>query len=105
MPGNRHNLARRTSDLGWAPVGKDRARVGRPSINNIGKVRLFPVGVDTGKELIYGRLKIVDPGPGYCHFPEGRDDEYFRQLTGEKIVTKYSQGRAERAWVKTRAWN
>ena len=85
--------------------GEGRALVGRPSKNNIGKVRLFPVGVDTAKELIYGRLKIIDPGPGYCHFLEGRDDEYFRQLTGEKIVTKYSQGRAKRAWVKTRARN
>ena len=85
--------------------GEGRALVGRPSKNNIGKVRLFRVGVDTAKELIYGRLKIVDPEPGFCHFPEGRDDEYFRQLTGEKIVTKYSQGRAKRAWVKTRARN
>ena len=85
--------------------GEGRALVGRPAKNNVGKVRLFPVGVDTAKELLYGRLKIVDPGPGYCHFPEGRDDEYFRQLTGEKIVTKYTQGRARRAWVKTRARN
>lgn len=85
--------------------GEGRALVGRPSKNNIGKVRLFRVGVDTAKELIYGRLKIADPGPGLCHFPEGRDDEYFRQLTGEKIVTNYSQGRAKRAWVKTRARN
>ncbi len=85
--------------------GEGRALVSRPAKNNVGKVRLFPVGVDTAKELLYGRLKIIDPGPGYCHFPEGRDDEYFRQLTGEKIVTKYSQGRARRAWVKTRARN
>ena len=34
-----------------------------------------------------------------------RDEEYFRQLTGEKIVTKYSQGRAKRTWIKTRARN
>ena len=71
----------------------------------IKKIRLFPVGVDTAKEQIYGRLRIVDPGPGYCHFPMERDEEYFRQLTGEKIVTKYSQGRAKRTWIKTRARN
>lgn len=85
--------------------GEGKALIGRPSKNNIGKVRLFPVGVDTGKEMIYSRLKIVDPGPGYMHFPEDRDDEYFRQLTAEKIITKYSQGRAKRAWVKTRVRN
>ena len=84
--------------------GEGKALVGRPSKNNIGKIRLFPVGVDTAKELIYSRLKIVDYGPGFLHFPV-RDDEYFRQLTAEKIITKYSQGRAKRAWVKTRPRN
>jgi phage terminase large subunit GpA-like protein len=85
--------------------GEGKALIGRPSKNNIGKIKLFPVGVDTGKEMIYSRLKIVDPGPGYMHFPEDRDDEYFRQLTAEKIITKYTQGRAKRAWVKTRVRN
>ena len=82
--------------------GEGKALVGRPSRNNIGKIKLFPVGTDTAKELIYGRLKIEDPGAGYCHLPVDRDDEYFRQLVGEKIVTKYVQGRARRAWLKTR---
>ena len=77
-------------------MGGEGKRFGRPSKNNIGKIRLFPIGVDTAKELIYGRLKIEEPGPGFCHFPESRDDEYFRQLTAEKIVTKYSAGRAKR---------
>jgi phage terminase large subunit GpA-like protein len=61
--------------------GEGRPLVGRPSKNNIGKVRLFPVGVDTAKELIYSRLKIAGHGPGYCHFPSRYDDEYFKQLT------------------------
>tara|TARA_R110000744_G_scaffold73847_2_gene147652 strand:+ start:121 stop:591 length:471 start_codon:yes stop_codon:yes gene_type:complete len=85
--------------------GEGKALIGRPSKNNIGKIKLFPVGVDTGKEMIYSRLKIVDPGPGYMHFPQDREDEYFSQLTAEKIITKYSQGRAKRAWVKTRVRN
>ena len=42
--------------------GEGRALVGRPSKNNVGKVRLFPVGVDTAKELIYARSKIKEPG-------------------------------------------
>ena len=85
--------------------GEGRALMGRPSKNNIGRIRLFPIGVDTAKELVYSRLKIVDAGPGYMHFPMERDDEYFRQLTAEKIITKYSQGRAKRAWIKTRTRN
>ena len=85
--------------------GEGKALIGRPSTNNIGKIKLFPVGVDTGKEMIYSRLKIIDAGPGHMHFPVERDDEYFRQLTAEKIVTKYHQGRAKRAWVKMRVRN
>ena len=84
--------------------GEGRALMGRPSTSNIGKIRLFPVGVDTAKELFYSRLKIADFGPGYCHFPQ-RDTEYFKQLSSEKIVTKYYKGRPRREWVKTRTRN
>lgn len=85
--------------------GEGKAIVGRPSKNNIGKIRLFPVGVDTAKELIYSRLKITNPGPGYCHFPARYDDEYFEQLTAEQIVTRFSKGFRKREWKKVRARN
>jgi len=85
--------------------GEGRPVVGRPSKNNIGKVPLYPLGVDTAKELHYARLRIEDPGPGYCHFPETADDEYFKQLTAEKVVLKYHKGYAKRTWVQTRARN
>ncbi len=85
--------------------GEGRALLGRPTKNNIGKVKLFPVGVDSAKELIYARLKIAEPGPGYCHFPARYDDEYFRQLTAEQIVTRFSKGFRKREWKKTRARN
>ena len=85
--------------------GEGRPLVGRPSKNNIGKVRLFPIGSDTAKELVYGRLKITEPGPGYCHFPINRDPEYFLQLTSEKLVTRYVRGHAKRQWIKSRRRN
>lgn len=85
--------------------GEGRPLVGRPSKNNIGKVRLFPVGSDTAKELVYGRLKIQEPGPGYCHFPDHYVEEYFKQLTAEKLVTKYVRGHSKRIWVKSRPRN
>ncbi len=49
--------------------GAGKPIVNRPSTNNIGKVRLFGVGVDTAKELLFSRLRINEVGPGYCHFP------------------------------------
>lgn len=85
--------------------GEGRPLVGRPSKNNIGKVHLFPVGADTAKELVYSRLRITEPGPGYCHFPKSRDPEYFEQLTAEQLVTRYIRGHAKRTWVKKRRRN
>lgn len=85
--------------------GEGKPIVGRPSKNNIGKINLFPVGVDTTKELIYSRLKIQSEGEGYCHFPSGRSTEYFLMLTAEKKVTKYFKGRPKREWQKIRTRN
>lgn len=85
--------------------GEGRPIIGKPSKNNIGKINLFPVGVDTAKELVFARLKINDVGPGYCHFPLDRSEEYFRMLTSEKKVTRYFKGRPRREWVKIRQRN
>lgn len=79
--------------------------VGRPQKNNKLKVKQFPVGTATAKELIYSRLRVVDPGPGYCHFPVDRDEEYFAQLTAERVVTKWVRGRPTRVWEQTRKRN
>jgi len=85
--------------------GEGRPIVGRPSKSNIGKVNLFPVGVDTAKEVVMARLRIKEPGEGYCHFPTGRSEEYYRMLTSEKRVVKYYKGRPRNEWVKTRTRN
>lgn len=85
--------------------GEGRPIIGKPSKNNIGKIKLFPVGVDTAKLLLFSRFRIAEPGPGYCHFPVGREDEYFKQLTAEKIATRYHKGFAKREFVKTRTRN
>lgn len=79
--------------------------VGRPSKNNIGKINLFTVGVDSIKESIYARLKVEKPGASYCHFPDSYDEEYFKQLTAEKIIKRFHKGFVRREWVKTRARN
>lgn len=72
----------------------------KASRNNIGKVNLFLVGVDAGKDAVYARLRITRPGPGFCHFPVGRDPDWFAQLTAESVVTKYSKGFPTRFWQK-----
>lgn len=83
------------------------AIVGRPSKSNLGKINLFSIGTDTAKELIYKRLQINEPGAGYVHFPvnDSFDEEWFEQLTAEKCVTRYKEGRPFRKWIKARPRN
>jgi|LGVF01.2.fsa_nt_gb phage terminase large subunit GpA-like protein len=83
-------------------AGSGKPLVGPASKNNAARVEQFPLGVDTGKELVYARLQIAEPGPGYCHFPTDRDEEYFRQMTAEKRITKYRHGRPILTWVISR---
>ena len=43
----------------------------------------------------------TEPRPGYAHFPHDRDAEWFRQLTGERLVVRYPRGgRPVREWTK-----
>jgi phage terminase large subunit GpA-like protein len=60
---------------------------------------IWIVGVDTAKDAIYGRFKIAEPGPGYCHLPNDYEDDWFEQVTSESVVTRYKEGRPFRVWV------
>jgi phage terminase large subunit GpA-like protein len=66
-----------------------------------------PIGVDQGKSIIYARLKLPKPGPGYFHFPADNvfDDEYFLQLAAEELRTKVRNGRPFAEWVQIRPRN
>lgn len=62
------------------------------------QAQVWHVGIDTAKEAWYGRLKISEHGPGYCHFPVSYTESFFDMLTSEQIRTKYSKGRPVREW-------
>lgn len=80
--------------------------VGKFSVNNRYRVKLFTIGTDTAKDRIFARLKIPAPGPGYIHLPDFIEDEYLAQLTAEKAVRRYKKGRGTvREYIKTRARN
>ena len=73
--------------------GINRGEVGRPSRNNSAQCNVFPLGVDTLKTQILARLKIEDENAsGYIHFPDFLDEEFFLQLTAEKLVKRYVKG-------------
>lgn len=63
-------------------------------------VKLWPIGTDTAKAEIYGRLRLTEPGPGYVHLSRHLPPEVFEQLTSERLVTRYVKGRPKLEWVK-----
>lgn len=82
--------------------------VSRPTTKGVGKkarfdIDLFTVGTDLAKSIIYRRLKMDDHGPGFCHFPEGRDLKYFEMLTSEREVITYKNGFAHRTFEKEKS--
>ena len=85
-----------------------RAIIGKPSDQDINwrgqklrrGVKLWPVGTDTAKEEIYGRLRLAEPGPGFVHLSRNLPAEVFEQLTAERLVTRYVKGHPKREWVK-----
>ncbi|NJK40590.1 MAG: phage terminase large subunit family protein [Acaryochloridaceae cyanobacterium SU_2_1] len=87
--------------------------IGRPSYQEVtyrGKVykrgvKLWPVGVDVCKGVLYGRLRLQGPGSGFVHFPIGLDEEYYQQICAEKVTTRFHKGFPRREWVKTRPRN
>jgi len=77
----------------------------------------FLVGDEAAKALITQRLKLEpgaqgdkggQPRPGYIHFPANEpafDDEFFAQLTSNRLVEKTHRGKLLREWVQTRVRN
>lgn len=83
---------------------KGASTAGKPLVSKFSKanklrVKLFTLGTDTAKQMIYSRLKVHQPGPSYCHFPADYPEEYFQQLTAERIQTKFINGHPTRIWV------
>ena len=83
--------------------------IGTPTQNNRYRANLFVLGVDAGKRLLTDRLKVIDIGPAYVHFPMSRDsginEEYFKQLTAEVFERKFEKGRMTERWKKLRERN
>lgn len=74
------------------------------STNNQYKVKVFILGVDSGKEILMTRLNTADEGPGYCHFPinadRGYNETYIKGLNSEQRVVHMKDGRPVIKWVK-----
>lgn len=73
--------------------------------SKVGHVKLWPVGTWSLKGHWYEDLRRegraagheVDP-PGYCHFGDWLDDNYFKQITAEYLAEIKSRGRLIKGW-------
>jgi phage terminase large subunit GpA-like protein len=78
--------------------------VSKPSYVGKTQTALYTVGTDTAKENIFARLNAED-GHETLHFPMDLEEEYFKQLTAEKRITKWIRGRKTLAWKQIRPRN
>ena len=61
-------------------------------------VKLWPVGSSSAKSVIYARLSIENPGPGYIHFSDELPDDFYDQLISEQQLTRYTKGFPSLEW-------
>jgi phage terminase large subunit GpA-like protein len=71
--------------------------------NKSWRQRTWSISSDPAKDIIFSRLQITEPGPRYCHFPDGHGytDQWFGQLTSERVVTRYTHGHPKRIYELT----
>jgi phage terminase large subunit GpA-like protein len=73
--------------------------------------RVHVVNVSMAKSELYGLLGKERPidgdpyPPGWVHFASDLDEEFFRQLTAESLVSRVVKGYRKHEWVKTRERN
>jgi len=86
-------------DTSYKPRGRNRTR----------RARLFDVSPHFLKSELYGKLNLQGPDeagqfpPGFVHLPTGMPDDFFQQLTSQKLVTVEKRGGGTRLeWQKTR---
>ncbi|CAN7265529.1 phage terminase large subunit family protein [Caballeronia sp. LjRoot31] len=103
----RTRVARRIFAIRGDPVaGKPiKGKPSRQDVNYKGEtikrgVRLWHVGTDTAKDLVFGRLQLDRPGPGYVHFASDLQPVFYEQLTAEvRVIQKGPRGEEHR-WMK-----
>lgn len=100
--------------------GWGRPAIGAPSSVNIdlegarisNGAKVWPVGTWPLKSALYADLGkpgrksgLPEDPPGYCHFGEWLDENYFKQLTAEELTDETYRGRVRRKWKQLRPDN
>lgn len=62
-------------------------------------VRLWYVGTNMTKDLLYGRLQVDKQGPGYVHLAANMPDGWFRQFTAEARAIRKTAFGSRSVWM------
>jgi phage terminase large subunit GpA-like protein len=104
----RFRFARVFAIMGKGGVGR-LAWPRKPGKTKLSKADVYHIGVDTIKDLLYGRMAKIsppergEPRPGYIHLPSTIDQDFVDQLVSETKVYKTSGGRRVAMWRPKRA--
>lgn len=105
----RRHKARRVFAVRGRPAGEKHIKdgAGQVDIDWRGKkakkgVILWHVGTNLAKDLIYGRLQVDKPGPGFINLSHELSDEWFRQFSGEVRATRRTATGTQSRWTAIR---
>ena len=83
--------------VNWSPIWPSAMQERKKRRYRTGH-RPIMIGVNAAKEAVRQRLLVDEPGPGYCHFPTGRPDNWYAQLTSEELRIERKGGVEQRHW-------
>lgn len=81
----------------------DAEPISRAKKSKTDKVKLLMVGTNRIKGYIYNDATIEEPGPGFMHFPDTYDMEFFKQLLMEDSTSIIRSGHTIRIFTKPSA--
>lgn len=97
-------IAIKGSSTAWQPVLR------KPTMQDVtvsgkvhkGGIKLWHVGSDTAKATVMRRMALDHDAPGRFHTAGWLGDDYFKGVTGEKLVTRYKRGFPYKEFIKLR---
>lgn len=63
-------------------------------------VKVWQIGTDTAKHLLYGRMRLTTAGAGFVHVPKALSaTDEFEQMTAAKLLPVVVQGKSSMRWI------
>ncbi|WP_306600750.1 phage terminase large subunit family protein [Geothrix sp. 21YS21S-2] len=72
----------------------------KPVMRSNKKTKLWRLDTIALKDTFFACLRVQGPGPGFVHWPDNLLDDYFDQITAEKVVYQTRNGATRRSYKK-----